>query len=69
MCKSQHDANVKFQHERRERKKITKSMKEICAHLNLQPPSSQIASEDEESLEIKSFKERIARFNDENPVQ
>jgi hypothetical protein len=69
MCKSQHAADVKFQHERRERKKITKSMKEICAHLNLQPPSSQIASEGEESLEIKSFKERIARFDDETPVQ
>jgi hypothetical protein len=60
---------VKAQHDRRERKKITKSMKEICAHLNLQPPSSHIASEGEESPEIESFEERIARFEDKTPVQ
>jgi hypothetical protein len=36
--KSQHATDVKAQHERRERKKITKSVKEIRAHLNLQPP-------------------------------
>jgi hypothetical protein len=69
MCKSQHAADVRFQHERRERKKITKSMKEICAHLNLQPTSSPIASEGEESPEIESFEERIAHFDDETPVQ
>jgi hypothetical protein len=39
MCKSQHTADVSAQHERRERSKITKSMKEIRSHLNLQPPS------------------------------
>jgi hypothetical protein len=33
--KSQHVVDVRFQHERCERKKITKSMKEIRAHLNL----------------------------------
>jgi hypothetical protein len=65
ICKSQHASDVKDQHERRERKKITKSVKEICAHLNLQPPSSPIASEGEESLEIESFEERIIRFEDE----
>jgi hypothetical protein len=35
ICKSQHAADVKAQHERCERKKITKSVKEIYAHLNL----------------------------------
>jgi hypothetical protein len=35
MCKSQHAADVRAQHERRERKKITKSVKEIHTHLNL----------------------------------
>jgi hypothetical protein len=35
MCKSQHAADVKAQHERRERKKITKLVKEIHTHLNL----------------------------------
>jgi hypothetical protein len=35
MCKSQHAVDVKAHHERCKRKKITKSMKEICAHLNL----------------------------------
>jgi AraC-like DNA-binding protein len=69
MCKSQHVADVKTHHERRERKKITKSMKEIHAHLNLQPPSSSIASGGEESPEIESFEERIARFDKETPVQ
>jgi hypothetical protein len=65
MCKSQHATDVKAHHERRERKKITKSMKEIHAHLNLQPPSSPIAFEGEEILEIESFEERIARFDEE----
>jgi hypothetical protein len=60
---------VKAHHERRERKKITKSMKEIRSHLNLQPPSSPIASEGEESPEIESFEERIARFDEKTPVQ
>jgi hypothetical protein len=69
MCKSQHAINVKAHHERRKRKKITKSMKEICAHLNLQPPSSPIASEGEERLEIESFEESIARFDEETPMQ
>jgi hypothetical protein len=69
ICKSQHAIDVKAQHERRERKKITKSVKEIRAHLNLQPPSSLIAFEGEESLEIESFEERIARFEDETLVQ
>jgi hypothetical protein len=35
MCKSQHAADVRAQHERRERRKITKSVKEICTYLNL----------------------------------
>jgi hypothetical protein len=38
MRKSQHAADVKDQHERHERKKIIKSVKEIHAHLDLQPP-------------------------------
>jgi hypothetical protein len=37
--------------------------------LNLEPPRSPIASEGEESLEIESFEERIARFDVETPVQ
>jgi hypothetical protein len=49
--------------------KERKSMKEICAHLNLQPPSSPIASEGEVSLKIEYFEERIARFDGETPVQ
>jgi hypothetical protein len=69
LCKSQHIADVKAQHERRERKKITKSVKEIRAHLDLQPPSSPITFEGEESLEIESFEERIARFDEETLVQ
>jgi hypothetical protein len=44
-------------------------MKEIRANLNLQPHSSPIASEGEESPEIKFFEERIARFDDETLVQ
>jgi hypothetical protein len=35
MCKSQHAADVRAQYERRERRKITKLMKEIRTHLNL----------------------------------
>jgi hypothetical protein len=69
MCKSQHAIEVRAQHERHERRKITKSVKEIRTHLNLQPPSSSIASESEESPEIESFEERIARFCEETPVQ
>jgi hypothetical protein len=52
MCKSQHAADVRAQHERRERRKITKSMKEICTHLNLQPPSFPIAFEDEKARKL-----------------
>jgi hypothetical protein len=44
-------------------------VKEIRTHLNLQPPSSPIASEGEESPEVESFEERIARFDEETPVQ
>jgi hypothetical protein len=67
-CKSQHTADVKDQHERCARRKDTKSIKEIRAHLNLEPPRSLIASEGEESLKIESFKERIARFDVETLV-
>jgi hypothetical protein len=35
MCKSQHATDVRAQHERRERRKIIKSVKEIRTHLNL----------------------------------
>jgi hypothetical protein len=65
MCKSQYIADVRAQYERRQRRKITKSVKKIHTHLNLQPPSSPIASEGEESPEIESFKERIVRFDEE----
>jgi hypothetical protein len=50
-------------------KKITKSVKEIHAHLDLQPSSSPIASEGEESPEIESFEETIACFDEETPIQ
>jgi hypothetical protein len=69
MCKSQHVTDVRAQHERRERRKITKSVKEIHTSLNLQPPSSPIASEGEERPKIESFEKRIARFDEESPVQ
>jgi hypothetical protein len=69
MCKSQHVADVKAQHERRARRKDTKSIKEIHTHLNLEPPHSPIASEGEESPEIESFEERITRFDIETPMQ
>jgi hypothetical protein len=69
MCKSQHAADVKAQHERRARRKDIKSVKEIHSHLNLQPPRSLIASEGEESPEIESFEERLTRYEVENPVQ
>jgi hypothetical protein len=68
ICKFQHTIDVKAQHERRGRKKITKSIKEIHSHLNLKPPSSPIASEGEESPDIESFEERVTHF-DEVPVQ
>jgi hypothetical protein len=68
MCKSQHSADMKAQHEIRERRKITKLLKEMRTHLNLQPPSSLIASEGEENLDIETFEERIARYDEETPV-
>jgi hypothetical protein len=68
MCKSQHATDVRAQHERCERRKITKSVKE-CTHLNLQLSSSPIAFEGEESTKIESFEERIARFNEKTLVQ
>jgi hypothetical protein len=37
--------------------------------LNLQPPSSPIASEGEENPKIESFEERIAHFDKETLVQ
>jgi hypothetical protein len=69
MCKSQYAADVRAQHERRERRKTTKSVKEIRTHLTLQPPSSPIASEGDEGPKIESFKERIACFDEETLVQ
>jgi hypothetical protein len=44
-------------------------VKEIHSHLNLQPPHSPIASEGEESPEIETFEERVARFDIETLVQ
>jgi hypothetical protein len=35
MCKFQHATDVKAQHERRARRKDSKSVKKVCAHLNL----------------------------------
>jgi hypothetical protein len=60
---------VKAQHERRARRKDIKSVKEIYAHLNLQPPRSPIASEGEESPNIETVEERLAHFDDETLVQ
>jgi Mg2+ and Co2+ transporter CorA len=67
--KSQHATELKAQYERRARRKDTKSMKKIHAHLNLQPLRSPIAFEGEESSKIESFEERIARFDIETPIQ
>jgi hypothetical protein len=69
MCKSQHAANVRAQHERRERRKITKSVKEIRTHLNLQPLIPPIAFMGEESPKNETFEESIARFDEETLVQ
>jgi hypothetical protein len=69
VCKSQHVADMKAQHERHARRKDTKSVKEIRAHLNLQPPRSPIASEGEESPDVESFEERMARFDTKKPMQ
>jgi hypothetical protein len=69
ICKSQHAADVRAQREKRERRKITKSVKEIRTHLNLQPPSSPNASEGEESPKIETFEKRIACFDEETSVQ
>jgi hypothetical protein len=44
-------------------------MKEIRAHLDLQPPSSLVASEFKESPKMESFEERIAPFDEETLVQ
>jgi hypothetical protein len=60
---------VNAQHKRCARRKDTKSIKEIRAHLNLEPPRSPIASEGEEHVEIESFEERIFRFDVETLVQ
>jgi hypothetical protein len=59
ICKSQHAIDVKAQHERHERQKITKSVKEIHAHLNLQPPSSPIASEGEKAQRLSPLKKEL----------
>jgi hypothetical protein len=69
MYKPQHLANVKTQHERQARKKDTKFVNEIHAHLNLQPRCSPIASEGEEIPENESFEERVAWFEVQNLVQ
>jgi hypothetical protein len=44
-------------------------VKKIHVHLNLQPPRSPIASEEEESLDIETFEERLARFDEVTLVQ
>jgi hypothetical protein len=69
LCKSQHATEVKAQQERCARRNHTKSVKEIHAHLNLQPPRSRIASEEEESSDIEAFEERLAHFDEETLVQ
>jgi hypothetical protein len=69
MCKSQHVTDANAQHERRARRKDTKSIKEIHSHLNLQPPRSPISFEGEESPEIETFEERVAHFDVETLVQ
>jgi hypothetical protein len=69
MCKSQHAADVKTQHERCAKRKDTKSIKEFCAHLDLQPPHSPIAYEGEESLDIETFEERITHFDEDTSMQ
>jgi hypothetical protein len=69
MCKSQNTTDVTAQYERRARRKDTKSVKEIRAHLDLQPPRSPIASKGEESSNTESFEERVTRFDSKNLMQ
>jgi hypothetical protein len=52
MCKSQHAADIRAQHERRERRKITKLVKEIHTHFNLQPTSFPIAPRVKKAREL-----------------
>jgi hypothetical protein len=59
MYKSQHATDVRAHHERHKRRKITKSVKEIHAHLNLQPPSSPIASEGEKAQKLSPLKKGL----------
>jgi hypothetical protein len=59
MCKSQHAADVMAQHERRERRKITKSVKEIRTHLNLQPPSSPLLPRVKKAQKVSHSKKRL----------
>jgi hypothetical protein len=69
MCKSQHVTDVRAKYDRRVQKKDTRSVKEVHAHLNLQPSRSPIASKVEESPKIESFADRVDRFEVENPMQ
>jgi hypothetical protein len=59
MCKSQHAIDVKAQYERRERRKITKSVKEICTHLNLQLPSSPLLLRVKKAKKLSSSKKGL----------
>jgi AraC-like DNA-binding protein len=59
MCKSQHVTDVKAQYERRARRKDTKSVKEIHANLNLQPPHSPIASEGAQSPTLNLLRKEL----------
>jgi cell division FtsZ-interacting protein ZapD len=59
MCKFQLAADVRAQHERRERRKITISVKEIRTHLDLQPPNSALLPRVKKARKLSSLKKGL----------
>jgi len=66
MCRKQSAIEVRMHHERQERKKNTRRLKEIHSHLNLQPPCSPIGSEGDES-EVETFEHQMQSLDQEDP--
>jgi len=65
MCKNQHDIRVAQHHERQERKKNTRRLKRLEQQAFPDDPVSPPGSE-EESSEIESFDQQMARFQQED---
>jgi hypothetical protein len=59
MCKSQHAIDIRAQHERRERRKINKLVKEICTHLNLQPLVASLLPRVNKAQKLRPSKKRL----------